>query len=49
MKHMIDKKFMFMHIGFTKFIKWEIEFSFVLGLIRVPFSLGRGQSCRLDL
>jgi hypothetical protein len=46
---MIDKKVMLMHIGLTEVIKWEIKFSFISGLIRVPFSLGKGQSCRLDL
>jgi hypothetical protein len=46
---MIDKKVMLMHIGLIKVIKLEIKFSFVSGLIRVPFGLGKGQSCRLDL
>jgi hypothetical protein len=26
-------------------IKWDIKFSFISGLIRVPFGSGRGQSC----
>jgi hypothetical protein len=43
------QKVMLMHIGLTEVIKWEIKFSFVSGLIRVPFGSGRGQSCRLDL
>jgi hypothetical protein len=46
---MIDRKFMLIHIGMTEVIKWAINFSFILGLIRVPFSFGMGQSCRLDL
>jgi hypothetical protein len=45
---MIDIKVMLMHIGLTKVIKWEIMFSFISGLIRVPFSSGRGQSCHLN-
>jgi hypothetical protein len=46
---MIDINVMRMHTGLTKFIKWEIRFSFVSHLIRVPFGSGRGQSCHLDL
>jgi hypothetical protein len=46
---MIDIKFMLMHIGLNEVIKWEIKFLIVSDLIRVPFSSGRGKSCRLDL
>jgi hypothetical protein len=46
---MIDINVMLMHIGLTEFIKWEINFSFVSCLIRVPFGSRRGQSCHLDL
>jgi hypothetical protein len=46
---MIDRKVMLMHIGLTEVIKWEINSSFVSGLIRVPFGSGRGQRCHLDL
>jgi hypothetical protein len=46
---MIDRKFMLMHIGLTEVIKWEIKFSFISSLIRVPFFLGRGQIYHLDL
>jgi hypothetical protein len=38
-----------MHTGPTKVMKWETRFSFVSGLIRVPYSSGRGQSCHLYL
>jgi hypothetical protein len=40
---------MLMHTGPTEVMKWETRFSFVSGLIRVPYSLGRGQSFHLDL
>jgi hypothetical protein len=46
---MIDRKVMLMHTGLTEVIKWEIRFSFVSCLIRVPFGLGREQICHLDL
>jgi hypothetical protein len=38
-----------MHIGPTEVMKWETRFSFVSGLIRVPYGSGRGQICHLDL
>jgi hypothetical protein len=46
---MIEKKVMLMHIGLTEVIKWEIKFSFVSSLIRVPFGSGRGKSCHFNL
>jgi hypothetical protein len=46
---MIDRKVMRIHTGLNEVMKWEIRFSFVSRLIRVPFGSGRGQSCHLDL
>jgi hypothetical protein len=46
---MIGRKDMHMHTGPTEVMKWETRFSFVSGLIRVPYGLGRGQSCHLGL
>jgi hypothetical protein len=46
---MIYIKVTLMHIGLIEVIKLEIKFSFISGLIRVPFGSGRGKSCRLDL
>jgi hypothetical protein len=46
---MIGRKAMRMHTGPTEVMKWETRFSFVSGLIRVPYGSGRGQSCHLDL
>jgi hypothetical protein len=45
----IDINIMLMHIGLIEVIKLEIKFSFISCLIRVPFGLGKGQSCCLDL
>jgi hypothetical protein len=39
---MIDRKVMRMHTGLIEVIKWEIRFSFVSGLIRVPYRFGKG-------
>jgi hypothetical protein len=46
---MIYRKVMLMQIGMIEVIKLEIIFSFILAVVRVPFSLGKEQSCRLDL
>jgi hypothetical protein len=39
---MIDIKFMLMHIGPTKVIKWETKFPFTSCLIRVPYQFRKG-------
>jgi hypothetical protein len=46
---MIGRKVMQMHTGLTEVMNWETKFSFVSGLIRVPYGSRRGQSCHLDL
>jgi hypothetical protein len=38
-----------MHTGPNEVMKWETKFSFVSGLIRVPYGSGRGQNCHFGL
>jgi hypothetical protein len=46
---MIGRKVMRMHTGPTEVMKWATRFSFISGLIRVPYGSGREKSCHLDL
>jgi hypothetical protein len=38
-----------MHTRPIEVMEWENRFSFISGLIRVPYGSGRGKSCHLDL